>query len=290
MDDFLRNKNLDQESIKSFEKADIIITITFASLDIIVIFLSLYILKSKNKKINFLNQRVIRVFLIDIIIRILYTRKYFKWNIYKELLFALMNTGQFYLIISFIDIAGYTPNISKLKKTNDKIKRVKICLFFFFLSISYENFSYPNNIIFIVENIRIDINRIIILIELLCILFFVNRLYIMYKEKIREIGNIVINEFGKNVISLLILGSPLTLIYFFSIYYTLKILFLLIKNPVILLYANIALIIFKEGCKYLGFSVVEAIIYSLNKINVGREKKAQKEHKNYIDEYDIINI
>ena len=116
MDDFLRNKNLDQESIKSFEKADIIITITFASLDIIVIFLSLYILKSKNKKINFLNQRVIRVFLIDIIIRILYTRKYFKWNIYKELLFALMNTGQFYLIISFIDIAGYTPNISKLKK------------------------------------------------------------------------------------------------------------------------------------------------------------------------------
>ena len=290
MDDFLRNKHLDQESIKSYETADIIITIIFASFDIILILLSLWILKSKNKKISFLKQKVIRVFLIDIIIRILYTRQYFKWNIYKELLFALMNTSQFYLIISFLDIAGYTPNISKLKKTNDKIKRVKLCLFFFLLSISYENFTYPANIIFIVENLKIDISRIIILIELLFILSFVYRLYKIYKEKIREIGNIVINEFGRNVISLLIVGSPQTLIYFFSFYYTLKILFLLIKNPVILLYANIALIIFKEGCKYLAFSLVEAIIYSLSKINADREKKAQKEHKNYIDEYDIINI
>ena len=289
MDDFLKDNYLVQELIENYEKVDIFICLIFTILDIIILISFLY-LKSKSKRISFLKHKVIKVFLIDIIIRVLYTRKNYTWNIYKELLLTFMNTSQFYLIISFFDIAIYNKNISNLTKANDKIKRINYSLIFFVLTISYERLTYPSNLVIIISNYRIELKRIIILIESLCILFCLNKLYKDYKGKIQEIGYIIKNEDKQyKISSSIILGAPQSIVFFFVSYYILKVLFLLIKRELILFYANIILIIFKETCKYLMLFICIIIIYVLNEINVEKEKKAIKQNKIYNDEFDIIN-
>ena len=93
MDDYLNEKYVDKESISSYENSDIIITLIFAMLDLIIIIISLLNLKSHNYNILKLKHKIIKLFIIDIIIRILYTRKYNKWTIYKEILLTVLNTS-----------------------------------------------------------------------------------------------------------------------------------------------------------------------------------------------------
>ena len=200
-----------------------------------------------------------------------------------------MNSGLFYLIISFLDIVLYNPKTSSLQKSNDKIKRFKFCLFFFLITISYEKFVYSTNIILF--NFQIEINRIIIFINSLCILFCLYRLYNEYKGKIKEIGLYILNENKKSkVVTLMIMGSPQSLIFYFSFYYILKLIFLFIQNPVIIFYANIILLVFGDTCKYLIFLLCELIIYGLNKIKIEKEKIVKNANKNDTEENKIIKI
>ena len=58
MNDFLNEDYLDKESITSYERSDIILTLLFAVIDLIVIIISSINLKSKKKKISELKQKV----------------------------------------------------------------------------------------------------------------------------------------------------------------------------------------------------------------------------------------
>jgi len=287
MDDYLNEKYVDKESISSYENSDIIITLIFAMIDLIIIIISLLNLKSHNYNILKLKKKIIKLFIIDIIIRILYTRKYNKWTIYKEILLTVLNTSQFYLIISFFDEILYDSKVSKLKKSNDKAKRVKLCILFFIFTFSYEKMTYPPSVTYY---FYIKINKLILLLECFIILYCIYKIYKELKIKIIEIGNNIINQSQKKKrIYLIIIGSPLSSLTLFMIYYILTLCFLFIKKPVFLIYANIVLNIIMNSAKLFTFFICEAIIYVLNEINVEKENERIKKNKRYIDEVDIFN-
>ena len=69
---------LEREFIENYESADIILTLLFAFVDLIIILFSLFNLSSKNQKIYFLKYKLFSLFIIDILLRILYVKKYYK--------------------------------------------------------------------------------------------------------------------------------------------------------------------------------------------------------------------
>ena len=112
----MNEKYVDKELIHSYKNSDIVITIFFACLDFISIIAFSFNFKPDNKNINNLKKILIKLFIIDIIIRILYTRKYSKWNIYKEIFLNVMTSIQFYLIISFLYLSLYNSKKNIVKE------------------------------------------------------------------------------------------------------------------------------------------------------------------------------
>jgi len=290
MNDFLNEEYLDKESITSYKRSDMILTLFFAVLDLIVIIVSSINLKSKKRKISELKQKVIKIFIFDIIIRLLYNVQYNSPNLYKENLLSLMNTSQFYLIISFLDLILFNPKLSKLQQSNKKDKQFKLCILFFFITFSYEKLPFPQ----ITKIFNIKINKIILFIQSLVILYCIYKLHDNLKIKITDIvSNIKIETQDKKQINLIkfylfILGSPLSCLILFTIYYCLKIVILFILNAVFALYASILLNIVKNSAKYFTFFVCEVIIYVLNKISIEKEKELKKNNKTFLDEVEII--
>ena len=191
MDSFLDENYVDRESISSYENSDIILTILFAILDLIAIIITLLNLKSKSQNIAKLKSKLMKLFVIDIIIRILYTRRYNQWNVYKEVLMTLLNTCQFYLIISFLDEILYNQATSKLTKDNDKYKRVKFCIIFFIFTFSYNKITFSDKVTYY---FYFKINKLIYLLQSFIILYYLYALYKELKIKLFEMGNNIISE------------------------------------------------------------------------------------------------
>ena len=164
MEEFLNEEYVDKESILSYEKSDIIVTIFFAIIDLLVIIISSLNLKSKNKTMTILKSQLVKIFIIDIIMRVLYTKKYSTWNVYKEILLVIMNGSQFYIVISFLDTVADNPkSTTSLKQSRNFNKRMKLLFLFFFVSFSY------GKLIFYLFSLStkyiININKSIILIQ-----------------------------------------------------------------------------------------------------------------------------
>lgn len=289
MEEFLNEEYVDKESILSYEKSDIIVTIFFAIIDLLVIIISSLNLKSKNKTMTILKSQLVKIFIIDIIMRVLYTKKYSTWNVYKEILLVIMNGSQFYIVISFLDTVADNPkSTTSLKQSRNFNKRMKLLFLFFFV-----NFSYGKLIFYLFalsKNYIININKSIILIQSFGVICLIYMFYKDFKHKVSEIVNNLINpKYKKRKLHLVILGSPLSLLLLYYVYETLKVISIFIKNHVFLLYANIALNILKDTCKYFVFFVCEAIIYVLNQIQIEKDKEFQRAYRDYNDEEDIIN-
>ena len=287
MDDFLNEEYVDRISIESYEKSEVILSLFFASIDLIIIIISSLNLKSKSRIISILKNKVIRLFMLDIIVRILYIRKYNKLSFYKELLLTVFNTSQFYLIISFLDeFLNHSRiyHLTKLKQSKEKGRRIKYCIIFAIITFSYDKISYPYEIRYL---FKIKINKIIIIIQSFAILYCINKFYQITNKKLREIGKKLIIETNSNKkFFFFILGSPFICALFFSFYYCLKICFMSIKRPVIFIYAKIILNIINDASKYFTFFICEVIIYILVKIKTEKEKN----NKSYIEEKEIIKI
>ena len=241
-----------QLSINSYEKSDIIISIILGIIDIFfIIFFSIY-LKTENRKVNHLKQKLLKVFLIDFISRLLYTKKYSSWTIYKEISFSFMNLSQFYLIISFISSA-----LEKSKRFS-KMQMFLLCVIFFFITFSYERFSFSASKTFF----QLILNKLFLILQSSCILYCIYKVYEDFKKYIYEIANsISCSDKELSKIYLFILGSPQSCLILFTIYYVLKIFFTFINNPVYIIYSKIVLNILKEAVKYFSFCVCQGIIY-----------------------------
>ena len=277
----MNDNYVDKESIYSYENSDIIITIFFAVLDFISIIIFSLNLKSDNKNINNLKQILIKLFSIDIIIRILYTRKYSTWSIYKEISLNIMTSIQFYLIISFLSLTLYSS-----KELKDKGKILQLCGVFFLITFSYEKLFYCFSS---TSFFSFLINKMIILIQSFCILYCIYKFYKDLQKNMEIIRNKIADEFKKNnKIYLFILGSPQSGFILFSIYYSLRIISTFINNPIFLIYANIGLNILKETSKYFIFFVCQAVIWHLNQI--GFKNEEEECNKIQSDEIEKLKI
>jgi hypothetical protein len=257
--DYKNEKYIDKESIYSYENSDIIISVFFAILDLISIVIFSINLIPENKDINTLKQKLIKLFSIDIIIRILYTRRYSTWTIYKELSLNIMTTIQFYLIISFFSLSLYNTKELKLKGSI-----LKYCCCFFLITFSYEKIID----FFLIQNFySFLINKIIILIQSFGILYCIYKLFKDLQKNMNIIRVKIVDEYRKkDKIYLLILGSPKSSFILFLFYYALKVIAAFIINPVFIIYISIGLNILKETSKYFIFFVCQAIIWHLNEI------------------------
>jgi len=275
--DYKNEKYIDKESIYSYENSDIIISVFFAILDLISIVLFSINLIPENKDINTLKQKLIKLFSIDIIIRILYTRRYSTWSIYKELSLNIMTSIQFYLIISFFSLSLYNTKELKLKGSI-----LKYCCCFFLITFSYEKIID----FFLIQNFySFLIHKIIILIQSFGILYCIYKLFKDLQKNMNIIRVKIVDEYRKkDKIYLLILGSPKSSFILFLFYYSLKVIAAFIINPVFIIYISIGLNILKETSKYFIFFVCQAIIWHLNEIRFRNdENEANKSQSEEVE-------
>lgn len=290
MHEFLNEDYVNKDDIVSYQHANIIISLFFAIFDFVIIVISSLNLKSKNEHISILKHKLIKLFIIDIINRILYTRKKNYKGLLGELISSVMSTSQFYFVISFIDEVLLISKNNVLKNTNSVLEAIKLCIIFFITTFSYENILFTLSVY--LKNLNnFKLNRIIILIQSFCIIFLIYKLSKNIKEKVIQIGKNMMNSqtHQKQKMYLIILGSPNSCMALFVVYYALKIIFIFIKNPAFILYANIVLNILKGTCIYFVFLLCELIMYILNKIKVEKEEKKRKlELKANIEEVDEL--
>ena len=291
MYDFLDENYLDKQSIKSYKNSDIIITILFSLIDLVIIIVSSRNLKTRNKKISAIKIKALKVFMLDIIIRILDTGKINSKNLFIEVLLSVMNTSQFYLIISLLDQVLYNPKLTKFQQSNVKSRQIKLCILFFFITFSYEKLPLKR----FSKYMNFPVHRLILFLQSSCVLFCIYQLYGDLKKKITDIANNIKVETTDNHQKylirsyLLIIGSPLSCLALFIFYYIAKIIFLFILTPVIALYASILVNILNNASKYFTLLICQVIIYVLNKISNEKEKRKQRQQQSILEEVEIIN-
>jgi len=281
MIDYLR-EHIDQQSINSFEKSDIILTIFQCALDIFLIVISIINIKMKNKQIITLKSRLIKIFILDIIIRALYVKKYYLINLPKEVLFSVLSTSQFYYILSFIDHSKYNQNELKKNLSEERKLRMNLCFYFIFLTFSYENFSFKLKYTY---QLKFIINKTILIIKNYCFIVFLYKLYKILKIKIQDIASLLSNQKNKKMI-MFIYGSPSPCFFLYCFYYGLKIVFVFVSKPVFFIYGNIILNILKDTSKYYLFLICEAIFYTIHFQKIEEEKEFIKTS---VDEKATIN-
>ena len=269
MIDYLR-EHIDQYSIKSFESSDVILTILQCGLDIILIVISILNIKIKNKHIITLKSRMIKIFILDIIIRALYTKKYYLVNLPKEVLFSVLTTSQFYYILSFIDHSRYSQKELKVNLSTERKLRMKLCFIFIFLVFSYENFSFKLKFSY---QFKFIINKFILIIKNYCTILFLLNLYKILNTKIHEIGLILLQKKKNKKMAMFIYGSPAPCLFLYCLYYVLSIAFVFVSKPVFFIYGSIVLNIMKNTSKYFLFLICVTIFYLIYFQKIEEEKE-----------------
>ena len=264
MEEYLEENDPIKKSIDCYEKSDVILSIFFAFIDLVSILFFVLKIISENEKVIKLKSKLFKLFIIDFILRLLYTRKYTSWTLSKEIFMTFMSTVQFYLVLSFILIAMYSEEESNL---------IKNCPIFFLITFSYEyifDLSSKNNL-------TILLNKIILLLQSIFTLYCIYEISETLKDKVVNIVNILKSKDDKlDKLNLFILGSPQSCYFLFYFYYILKMIFIFIKNPIFVIYANILLNIVKEASKLFSFFICIAILYQLNKMKMKIDEEQKK--------------
>ena len=217
-------------------------------------------LKSKNKNIFLLKNKLFAIFIIDIILRILYAKNNKKKSLFKECLFSSLSVTQFYLMLSFLEQAYQDTKKSKNQNFYKALKKKHLCVIFLFVTFPYEKFAHSQ--------------KEICFIQCLIIIYCIFVLYTLLKTKIIKIVKNILNKVtvhDKNIF-LCILGSPLPCLILFTSYYILRILFLSIENPDFIIYSNIILKIIKECSKYFLFFILEILVYIVSENKIEKEQ------------------
>lgn len=258
MIDYLK-EHIDQKSIRNFENSDVILAVALSFLDIALIVILIINMKMKNKKIITLKSRLIKIFIIDIIIRALYIKKYYSINLPKEILFTVLSTSQFYYILSFIDHSKSNEIEMKANYSKERKLRIQLCFFFIFLAFSYENFPFALNYSY---KFKFIINRTILIIKNYCIIVFLLKVFRIFNSKIQQIATQLLIKQKNSRLAMFIYGSPYPCLFLFCIYYGAKIAFVFITKPIFFIYGNIVLNIMKDTSKYYLYIICEAIFYA----------------------------
>ena len=261
MDEFF-----EQELIETYESAETILTLLFAFIDGAIIICSLFNFNSKNKKIYLLKCKLFGLFLIDILLRIMYAKKYHKLkSVYNEIIFTFLKTYQFFLILSFLEQIFNDTRLNKKGKFYKKLSCKQLCIIFSLVTFSYEKFT--------------NSQKEICLIQSLIIIYCIFVLYIRLRNKIIKIVDNLVSqkENQRKKTYLCILGSPFISFIFYFSYYILRILFLTLENQEHIIYANIILTIIIDSSKYFLFSILELLLYV-----IGNNKMQKEQYEEFV--------
>ena len=152
---------MEEEKDNNLEKGNIILCYIFLVLNILIIFFTLILVRSKLKKIRIFKCKLFALITLDSISYIFSTKifknsTYFYNTIVVDILLTCLSSIEFYLIISFIyQIYNYSK-ISKLAKKIVLKEPLQLSFLFFFVTFSYHKYwNLIPKITFFIEQIII---------------------------------------------------------------------------------------------------------------------------------------
>ena len=280
MIDYLRNY-LDTKTINDYEKADIILNVFFTCINLLLIALTLTIFSKSNKDITDLSYQLVGIFFVDIIIRLyhIYLLQTEISNVLlKEIIYCLFGADLLYLTLSIKN------QISKILKIKGKIDIILPCVLYVILFFSYDKIIsfYP----FSLKSYMISFSNLLLLTQTMFNIIYIYYIFAILRPGVESIANTLIKEERIiNIVNKFIIGAPYSCLFLFILHYLIKICLLFSNYPIMILYGNIALNIFKDGAKYFAFITCEIIVYAMS-IQIVKENKRKSDG----DEIQIINM
>ena len=278
--DYLR-KYINTQSINDYEKADIILNIFFTGINFLLIVITVALFSSEKQEITDLSYQLIGIYFVNIIVRLYHIymlQKDISNFMLKELISCIISVDQFYLILSLY------VQIAKLLKIKEKINIVFPCFLYVLVFFSYDKLITYSPITF--NSYLLSFGSLILLTQYMFSVIYVYYIYDLLKPGIDAIIGTIISG-GKNLSTLqkFIIGAPFSCLVLFVLHYLIKVWLLFFKSPLMLLYGNIVINIFKNGGIYFTFICCEIIVFALNK-----QQTQENEKKNDSDEVQIINL
>jgi hypothetical protein len=280
MMDYIR-KYINTQSINDYEKADIILNIFFTGINFLLIVITVALFSSEKQEITDLSYQLIGIYFVNIIVRLYHIymlQKDISNFMLKELISSIISVDQFYLILSLY------VQIAKLLKIKEKINIVFPCFLYVLVFFSYDKLITYSPITF--NSYLLSFGSLILLTQYMFSVIYVYYIYDLLKPGIDAIISTIISG-GKNLSTLqkFIIGAPFSCLVLFVLHYLIKVWLLFFKSPLMLLYGNIVINIFKNGGIYFTFICCEIIVFALNK-----QQTQENEKKNDSDEVQIINL
>ena len=278
--DYIR-KYINTQSINDYEKADIILNIFFTGINFLLIVITVALFSSEKQEITDLSYQLIGIYFVNIIVRLYHIymlQKDISNFMLKELISCIISVDQFYLILSLY------VQIAKLLKIKEKINIVFPCFLYVLVFFSYDKLITYSPITF--NSYLLSFGSLILLTQYMFSVIYVYYIYDLLKPGIDAIIGTIISG-GKNLSTLqkFIIGAPFSCLVLFVLHYLIKVWLLFFKSPLMLLYGNIVVNIFKNGGIYFTFICCEIIVFALNK-----QQTQENEKKNDSDEVQIINL
>ena len=278
--DYLR-KYINTQSINDYEKADIFLNIFFTGINFLLIVITVALFSSEKQEITDLSYQLIGIYFVNIIVRLYHIymlQKDISNFMLKELISCIISVDQFYLILSLY------VQIAKLLKIKEKINIVFPCFLYVLVFFSYDKLITYSPITF--NSYLLSFGSLILLTQYMFSVIYVYYIYDLLKPGIDAIISTIISG-GKNLSTLqkFIIGAPFSCLVLFVLHYLIKVWLLFFKSPLMLLYGNIVINIFKNGGIYFTFICCEIIVFALNK-----QQTQENEKKNDSDEVQIINL
>ena len=278
----MTDNNIDTEAAENLKNADIILNNIFMIVDVFIMISVLLYFKITIKIINRLKYLLFRIFLTDIIIRLIYLLKYSMWNYFQILSSSFVSTFQFFLFLSFLE--KIYSNITKIKGNNRELQKDIICFIFLLIIFPFSQMYFVSYYNFTLYFISID--KIIIIVQSLSAIIFSFKLYKIMTKKTEEIINIIKYDIQLQKIYNIIRSFPIECLALFTIYYLLIITFTLIKDTNIIFYGKLAIYVIKNASKFLIFLFCVLLLNEIKKINNKSENKTMD--NNLKDEIDIV--
>lgn len=246
--DNLNNFNELKRNIYSYE---FILSILFCFIDLVLMLVSFFILKSKTKIMKSLKIKLSSFFIIDGFLFIIHILAYQNISsISNDLFFSLLYSWLFLLIISSFEIISNYLLTSQNEE--EKINPYKESFIFLIIIFSYNKlFSTVTVVVYIVENVI----RIKLLLKLK------NYLQKIFNEIVRNTKNV-----KNKIVQGYIINAPFLFFIMIIGYYFIKLLNIVYLNNDINLYITIILNIFKIATRIMVFSVYIIILFLFDKI------------------------
>ena len=270
-------------------KAELIAYTSFLTLNLIIIILLFFILRSTFKKIIFLKYRLMTICIVEAIWRIIYIKAFHakKKKALIEIILSIKNTFQIYLIIKLIESIlnnlNSNDNIKKGKseknniqdhQNNDKISHYLI-IASFIINLPFKRFSSFKIFFCLIQNISLLVYSILFY-------KYINKKINLIISKLTERKLITYND---TYLRLLDIQFPILIL--FIVIFIFDIIIRLLGNSIIISYSKLIMIAIKESSNILIFLVLYSMIFLLDKIN---RKKATLSNSSSLTEWKkLIN-